>query len=329
MNSYLFFRTDRIGDFLMSSILLKSIKRNNPNSHITVVASNKNIFFIKKLNLVDEVIEYPSNPLKKAIFFLGLLKKRYHLTVALDGKKRSIFNSILCRSNIKVLITTKEIYKKFLGIFFSSIIYSGFYNSKIEEIKKILNILKFNFDEKDLNVFNGEEGLLDKKKILPGKFSVLHFDEKWITGKYRNDYTNIEPSIEELLLFLKQIVKCTDLNLVVSTGNFSNPIVEELKLIFTEFSKDDFRLVCNNKTIILLTNLPFIELGYVISKSSLIITCHGAFSHFASAFNIKIIDIFEEKEKFAYYKWNAHFRKYKFIYRTDFNVLSKTIINLL
>ena len=67
MNNYLFFRTDRIGDFLMSSILLKSIKNNDPNSHITVVASNKNFFFIKKLNIVDEVIEYPSNPLKKII----------------------------------------------------------------------------------------------------------------------------------------------------------------------------------------------------------------------------------------------------------------------
>ena len=329
MNNYLFFRTDRIGDFLMSSILLKSIKNNDPNSHITVVASNKNFFFIKKLNIVDEVIEYPSNPLKKIFFFLGLLKKKYYLTVTLDGKKRSIINSILCRSNIKVLITTKEIYKKFLNSFFSLIIYSESYNSKIEEIRKILDILHFNFDKKDLNIFSNEEGLFGKKKNLPDKFNVFHFDEKWITGKYTNDYTQIEPSTEELLLFLKQIVKNTDLNLVISTGIFLNPIVEELKIIFTEYSKDDFRLQYKNKTIILLTNLPFVELSYVISKSSLMIACHGSLSHLASALNIKIIDIFEERERFTYYKWNAHFRNYNFIYRTDFNILSKRIINLL
>ena len=329
MNSYLFFRTDRIGDFLMSSILLKSIKNNDPNSHITVVASNKNFFFIKKLNIVDEVIEYPSNPFKKIFFFLSLLKKRYYLTVALDGKKRSIFNSILCRSNIKILITNKEIYKKFLSFFFSLIIYSESYNSKIEEIKKILNILRFSFDEKDLNIFSNEENLFSKKKNLPDKFNVFHFDEKWLTGKYRNDYTQIEPSTEELLLFLKLIVKNTDLNLVVSTGIFFNPVVEELKLIFTKYSKDDFRLQYNNKTIILLTSLPFVKLGYVTSKSSLMIACHGSLSHLASAFNVKIIDIFEERERLAYYKWIAHFRNYKFIYRTDFNILSKTIINLL
>ena len=329
MNNYLFFRTDRIGDFLMSSILLKSIKNNDPNSHITVVASNKNFFFIKKLNIVDEVIEYPSNPFKRFFFFLGLFKKKYYLTVALDGKKRSIINSVLCRSSIKVLITTKESYKKFLSFFFSLIIYSESYNSKIDEIKKILDTLNFNFDEKDLNIFTNEEDLFSKKKNLPDKFNVFHFDEKWLTNKYINDYTQIEPSTEELLLFLKQVVKNTDSNLVISTGIFLNPIVEELKFIFTEHSKHDFRLQYNNKTIILLTSLPFMELSYVISKSSLMIACHGSLSHLASAFNIKIIDIFEERERYTYYKWNAHFRNYKFIYRTDFNILSKSIINLL
>ena len=31
MNNYLFFRTDRIGDFLLSAILIKSIKKNDSN----------------------------------------------------------------------------------------------------------------------------------------------------------------------------------------------------------------------------------------------------------------------------------------------------------
>ena len=41
MNKYLFFRTDRIGDFLLSAVLLRSIKRNDKSSHITIVASEK------------------------------------------------------------------------------------------------------------------------------------------------------------------------------------------------------------------------------------------------------------------------------------------------
>ena len=43
MNKYLLFRTDRIGDFLLSAILIKSIKRNDIDSHITLIASKKKL----------------------------------------------------------------------------------------------------------------------------------------------------------------------------------------------------------------------------------------------------------------------------------------------
>ena len=56
MNQYLIFRTDRIGDFLLTIILVNSIKRNDPNSHISVVSSTKNHHFIKSFKNVDEVM---------------------------------------------------------------------------------------------------------------------------------------------------------------------------------------------------------------------------------------------------------------------------------
>ena len=42
MNKYLIFRTDRQGDFLVTAILVKSIKRNNPDAIIHVVSSINN-----------------------------------------------------------------------------------------------------------------------------------------------------------------------------------------------------------------------------------------------------------------------------------------------
>ena len=42
MNNYLIFRTDRIGDFFISSILIKSIKENDPKANIIIIASDKN-----------------------------------------------------------------------------------------------------------------------------------------------------------------------------------------------------------------------------------------------------------------------------------------------
>ena len=53
MAKYLFFRTDRIGDFLVSAILIKSIKRSDKNSIITVIASEKNYNYIKNFSYVE------------------------------------------------------------------------------------------------------------------------------------------------------------------------------------------------------------------------------------------------------------------------------------
>ena len=49
INKYIFFRTDRMGDFLLSAILIKSIKRSDKKSFITVVASKKKLFIHKEL----------------------------------------------------------------------------------------------------------------------------------------------------------------------------------------------------------------------------------------------------------------------------------------
>jgi ADP-heptose:LPS heptosyltransferase len=67
MNKYLIFRTDRIGDFLLSMILIKSIKRNDKNSYIIIISSEKNYDYIKTFNLIDEVIM-----LKKKVILIEL-----------------------------------------------------------------------------------------------------------------------------------------------------------------------------------------------------------------------------------------------------------------
>ena len=57
MNKYLIFRTDRVGDFLVTAILLKSIKENDPTAHISVIGSIKNSEYIKTFPFVDNVIQ--------------------------------------------------------------------------------------------------------------------------------------------------------------------------------------------------------------------------------------------------------------------------------
>ena len=61
MKKYLFFRTDRVGDFLLTSIILKGIKRKEPFSEITVIASEKNYDFIETMSYVDKVLLFPKS----------------------------------------------------------------------------------------------------------------------------------------------------------------------------------------------------------------------------------------------------------------------------
>ena len=80
MNKYLVFRTDRLGDFLVSLILIKSIKRNDASSHISVVASENNYNYIKSFKDVDNTI---------------LLKKGFVSKIKLLFYKRIIFIVLL------------------------------------------------------------------------------------------------------------------------------------------------------------------------------------------------------------------------------------------
>ena len=68
MNKYLIFRTDRIGDFLISLVLIKSIKVQDANCHITVVTSEKNFEFINSFDLINDVIVLKDGFLKFLLF---------------------------------------------------------------------------------------------------------------------------------------------------------------------------------------------------------------------------------------------------------------------
>ena len=326
MNNYLLFRTDRIGDFLLSAILIKSIKRNDKNSIVTVVASKKNYNYIKTLKLVDKVILYPENFFKRFFFLLSFLNKKYKLKVALDGKKRSIYGCLLGRADYKILLTTKLIYKKILKVFFDKILYKNDFNTKILEIKYILHNIGYNLNSHDYNIFEYEE--LFKSKTTNKDHILLHFDEKWIFKDYIQKYSEIEPTYDQFYKFISEIVKKTNNDLHITTGFHTNDIVEKLKSSMT-FNNNYYLREFDENKIYLHLNMSFIDLKKVILNSQKIICCHGAPTHVASAMNKEIIDIYDKSEESFYKKWNSHFRKYNFLYRSNFNNLSKEILKLL
>ena len=55
MNKYLLFRTDRIGDFIFSNIIIQSIKEKSKNNKIDVVCSKYNSKYIREYKDVNNV----------------------------------------------------------------------------------------------------------------------------------------------------------------------------------------------------------------------------------------------------------------------------------
>ena len=297
MNKYLIFRTDRIGDFLLTAILINSIKRNEPNSIITVVSSEKNYNYIKSFNFVDEVILLKNNFFDKIMLIKKLRKTYYEFVILHDSKNRSSRISSFLKFGLRIKPNSN-----------SNISY-------IEIIKKILSELNFNFIDLDLNTL--KQRIYNSLDYSNRDFILFHFDEKWIYSDYISEYTNIEPSKDALISFINLLLITSNKELIITTGmncpNILNDILD---------NNLDSRIKIYKK-------LEFLDLENLISKCKLLVSCHGSVSHVAAAHQIKQIDIIEEKKLNFYSKWNAHFRNYTPIYRKKFSELTKEIIQLL
>ena len=293
MNRYLLFRTDRIGDFLISTILLKCIKKNDPLANITVVGSNKNYAYIKSFPNVNNVIKLNNNLFSKIHVFLKLFKFKYQNIIVHDAKNRSKLISFFLRSINKInVINSNQI-------------------THIQLIKHILKKMNFEYYEDSLNTLSH----IEKKNIINKNLIQLHFDEKWIFSKYINKYINIEPTEIKLINFLKEIIKKGEKKLIITTGFKLPSIMEKIK---PELKKLNIPLH---------ENLDFIQLEKITINSNILISCHGAISHVAAACHIKQIDIIDKSYNYA--KWTNHFRNYKPLYRDNFDKLSQKILNLL
>ena len=297
MSSYLIFRTDRIGDFLLTILLINSIKRNDPNSNITVISSKKNYHFIRSFKNVDEVIILKNNLLDKIKLIHKLRSVYYDKIIVHDAKNRSSIISFFLKYGLKIKPNND------LNI------------SYIDSIKEIISKLNFDFIESDLNTLKNREH--NFAEDLNEDFILLHFDEKWIYDDYISVYTNIEPLKDELISFIDLLLTITNKRLVITTGIRSPKILNDIINIGL------------NSRVKVYKKLDFLDLEVLISKCKLLISCHGSVSHVAAAHQIRQIDIIDKMKLNFYSKWTAHFRNYTPIYRKKFSELSKEITRLL
>ena len=297
INKYLIFRTDRIGDFLITAILIKSIKRNDPNSHIQIISSKKNYTYIKSFKMVDEVVLLNKSFIGKLKLIIKLQKSFYKTIIVHDSKKRSKIISFFLKKDSLIIPNVNQSLSYF------------------NDIKKILKFLNFTFSYSDLNTLNERDKVIKKDIKSIDKYIIFHFDEKWIYDQYISSYANIEPTYDEFFSLLNSIISKTNKNVVITTGLYAPEILNKMK---------------NNKLnpkILFYNNTSFFDIEDIIEKSDCLISCHGAVSHVAAAMNVKQIDIIDKT--YNYSKWTDHFRNYNSLNRKSFNELSNNIIELL
>ena len=135
MKEFLIFRTDRVGDFLFSLLIIKLIKKNYPNSNITLVASEKNYEYAKTFNVIDKIIILKKNLFSKINLVFKLRKKKYDVIIIHDGKNRSKFISFFLKTKKKISCA------------------ADLKNTQIEIIKIVCKKININFGEDSLNFF--------------------------------------------------------------------------------------------------------------------------------------------------------------------------------
>ena len=327
MVNILIFRTDKIGDFLISCPTIITIKKYFKESHITLISSEKNYNYANNLNIFDKIYIFPKKSFLQKIKFINILRKnKYDYTFIFDGKERSIIATSLIKSNIKVSLSQNiKFYFKFLGIKFVN----DNENTNLDSIfQKMLSISNINVSISNYDFLLNRKENNFSNNIPIKQYIQIHLDEKWFSHLYIKSYKNINPTFSEFIDFLNVLSKND--NVLISTGLFDFDLISKLINEYFEKINNKIFMKKNNDKLIFLIYKPTIDdLVSLFKNAKTAILCHPGIIHIASALNIKIIDIIEKDKRLHYQKWTSHIKKYNSIYRDDFNLLKKNLLNKL
>jgi heptosyltransferase-3 len=293
----LIYRTDRYGDFLISSPFIKSLKLKFPNSKIHIMCSSYNENLIKNFSFIDKHFVFTEGFFYRFLMVFNFLFKKYDYLIILDGKRRSLFHALFLRGKIYCLIKNKFLVNlcKLFNIIYviNSEVHPQFVN-----FKYLANLI--GFDIKNKNIYDNYK-FGNVKFRLPRKFIVFHLDEKWFTQTYYFDYTDINPDYNSIFKILNYIQK-KNYHVVITTGAIKLNLIEQISNFI---HKHKFL----SKNVTILDNTSFHEIQYLISKSKALICCEGGVSHVSYFFDIPTLALYEKSRKNFYNYWTGHMKK--------------------
>ena len=332
------FRTDLMGDFVMSTALIQKVKNKFPDSDITIVCSNMNHRLVKLYNIFDTIIIFNKkfNFFKKILLYFYIIKKKYFICICIDGKNFSITNSLLLRAKYKFLLVYKKSKKilgykftltrpfKFFTHFFTDCQYfdsdkPGTSSNHLPTLySNLLKKIDVSFSSKDKYYFpeisNMNSLFLNYyNQIVNDKYLLIHFDEKWL------DIPDVNINLAAQISSLQ---KNLHYSLILTSYNNNFTYFNNLKKNFTtiNFSNDkiNFRIEKDNNKIFILENMSLPLFEKFISESIFTITCHSGLAiHICGANSTHYVDIVNKNVIGWIDCWIPKNTKYSRIYKTD------------
>ena len=329
MHRYLIFRTDRIGDFIFSRMLIRSIKEANKKNIIDVVCSKYNYNYIKNFRDINKLYildKYDFNLLIKNRYLIN--KNKYDFLIILDSKRRSIFYSIFLKSKIKIAVLKDFRPNLILKIFFHKYFINSEVNSQFVNFLTVGNYLNIK-QANPISYYDNYKLAINKIKYLNKNSILLHLDEKWFEGYYHKDYTYMNLNSQNFNDLILVIFKKFKKNIILTSGGID---VNELdEIIKNNFFHKERNVYFSNKyknKLIYVKKTNFRELESIVQLSSLIICCEGAISHVSNAFSKNTIALINKKNLNTALFWTKHMKNIKLIYRDKLNSINKQIKNV-
>jgi len=309
MKKILIFKSDRIGDLINISCLIKNLKHNFVNSEITLVCSKYNSDIAKYYPEISTILIFENSIIKFILrYFDKIFLNKYDYIFQLDGKKKSYFLTTIIKSKFKSCIhyikqkrvlSFDYILKRpnyFISFFFDYLIECNEKldkesNYKYHYLTLYLKILK-NYN---LKIITNEHYLPFDGIIDPNftDYFHIHIDERW--NKFDINFYN-------------KFLNC------LLTENYSNKYYITSNIngnIFFKNIRDNLKKR---------PNIKFNENASIKELINIIYNCHTSLSnhtgftvHVAASFKKNIIDIVSPELDLHYDRWipfNIIYKRY-------------------
>ena len=326
----LVFRTDRLGDFIISKSVLNNLIHTKKFS-IDIVVSQKNYDYIKNFNSFNKIFIYRNSFLKFVIEYKNFFLNKYDYILIHDGKRRSHLLSLFLRGKKFSLIkfSKNSIYFSFIKIFEFSTYYNS-ENTLLFNNLQFLNLLMNENNRINNNNFYFDYNFDKSFQIDNRKYCVFHLDEKWFKDYYYKDFTYPDWNFKFFDEIVDILSKKFNLPILITTGGLNVKFVNDLKdKYFVKKKENVFHHNKMKNNLILLNNLSFRQIEYILKENcEYLIACEGGVTHLSHNLKIKTFAFIQGERNNFYKHWTGHMNNIKLYKRSNSENTLKILSNL-